>query len=183
MPRPVRKTANLRLGRVSLSGASYFVTACTAVRAPVLTEPATASLLLQTLADLHSSGDVALHAATVMPDHAHLLFAMGSRLRLTQVVAKFKALARDRGRANWHWQENVFEHQLRTRESIEDYGFYVFMNPYRAGLCALDACWPWWFCPEPSSFRFLSGLRPEGAPQDSWLTEAEKIESRITGAE
>jgi len=182
MPLPVRKDADLRLGRVSLPGANYFVTACTAARAPVLTEPATASRLLRTLADLHSGGDVAFHAATIMPDHVHMLFALGGRLGLAQVVAKFKALARDHGHANWHWQENMFEHQLRTRESIEDYGFYVFMNPYRAGLCALDVCWPWWFCPDPSSFRFLSGLGPGGTPQDSWLTETERIESRITGA-
>lgn len=183
MPFPVRKTGRLRLGRVSASGATYFVTACTHARAPVLTQLPTARRLLAALGEIHDGGDAIVIAATVMTDHIHLLFTLGDRLRLGQVIAKLKALGRDHGCITWRWQEDAFEHRLRDYESVEDYGFYVFMNPYRGGLCSMQERWPWWSCPQPDQFRFMTGLNSDGTPPDEWLTEAERIESRIATRE
>ncbi len=133
MPLPQRKTARLRSGRVSVAGATYFVTLCTQARAAVLTQSETGAKVLETLRELHVAGDAEILAATIMTDHAHLLFTLGVRLRFGQVVAKCKTLARDCGRAAWRRQEDGFEHRLRPPESAEDYAFYIFMNPYCAG--------------------------------------------------
>jgi REP element-mobilizing transposase RayT len=38
------------------------------------------------------SADFRLLCATIMPDHVHLLIALGDRLSLSQTIGKFKAL-------------------------------------------------------------------------------------------
>jgi len=129
---PERKTVNLRHARVSQAGARYFLTICTRNRVPVLTAPVNATRISDAFANLPSAGDFDLHAATIMPDHVHLLFTLGTRLTLGQTMAKFKNFARDLGRVPWRWLDDGFEHRLRPIELIEDYGFYFFMNPYRA---------------------------------------------------
>jgi putative transposase len=179
MPLPERKTTHLRWGRVSLAGVKYFVTLCTQSRAPVLAHDPTASFLTTTLQRLQTDQDAIILAATIMPDHGHLLFTLGTRLSLGQVMAKFKSLARNFGHEPWHWQENGFEHRLRAIEKTEDYGFYIFMNPYAARLIPVESRWPWWYCPDPSQFRFSALLNADDTPPREWLREADEVKSRI----
>src|SRR6478736_6483848 len=137
-----RKTARLRFGRLSVPGAHYFVTFCTKDRIPALGEPGHAMALVETLRSMHAAQDIGLVAATIMPDHVHLLFTLGENLRVGQVIGKIKTLARRQPNEGWRWQNECFEHRLRPEDSVEDYGFYIFMNPYRAGLARLDERWP-----------------------------------------
>lgn len=179
MAKPYRETARLRFGRTNSEGASYFVTACTKNRDPILTGADNGMRIEGTLRAMHSAGDINLTAATVMPDHVHLLFVLGARLDVGQVMGKFKTWSRDMGKASWRWQQDGFEHRLRQIESVEDYGFYIFMNPYRAGLCRLGASWPWWLCPDPSTFRFLAALEGQQEVPPTWLGLSDKIEAKI----
>ncbi|HTZ20238.1 MAG TPA: transposase [Opitutaceae bacterium] len=179
MPSPQRKTARLRWGRITAAGADYFATLCTQGRVPALTQNTTAIRLLDVLRQMHREGDIRLLATTIMPDHVHLLFTLGERLTYGRAIAKFKTLGRDQGHANWRWQEDGFEHQLRSHENPEDYGFYLYMNPYRAGLIAIHERWQWWWCPEPSMFLFLQGLNADGSPPAAWLGESERVAARI----
>ncbi len=95
-------------------------------------------------------------------------------------MAKFKALTRKGSSIDWRWQENGFEHRLRPSESIEDYGFYIFMNAYQGGRLPLTEKAPGWICPDEKKFLFL-GKREEmgGVPQE-WLAEAVAISKRIS---
>ena len=179
---PERQTARLRRGRVSLPSTRYFLTLCTHGREPVLTDPICAERLLAAWGALQGAGDLVLLAATVMPDHVHALFVLGDRLPLGRVMAKYKALARDLGRVNWRWQQNGFEHRLRENEDSADYGFYIFMNPYRARLIKPSEFWPWWLCPEPSRFAFLGHLI-NGCPPIEWFERVEQIALRIASGE
>ena len=167
--RPVRRTSNLHRGRVSAPGCRYFVTAVTKDRAPVLLRPEVACRVRATLLELDGPGDIQLLAATLMPDHVHLLFELGARLSLGRVCAKFKSLARDQRNADWYWQSDEFEHRLRPAEDLDRFGLYIFLNPYRAGLVATDARWPHWLCPRPELFRFMQLLREGNLPQPEWL--------------
>ena len=178
MPLPERQTDRLHRGRISVPGARYFLTLCTQDRTPVLTSSHASDLTFAALHTLHGT-DAELLAATLMPDHVHVLFTLGERLTLGQVMGKFKTLARDQGRAAWRFQADGFEHRLRPKESAEDYGFYIFMNPYRANLRPLSQAWPWWVCPEPTRFRFFQHLTPGGTPPPEWLVEAETVAARI----
>jgi len=41
------------------------------------------------------------------------------------------------------WQEDTFDHILRTRDSYEEKWRYVRENPVRAGLCRTPEEWRW----------------------------------------
>jgi REP element-mobilizing transposase RayT len=179
-----RQTANLRLGRNSSTGATYFVTACTTHRRPLFASPDAAACGRQVLERTVTDGDVAWLAATVMPDHVHALFELSDRLSLGQVLAKVKGLvSRNLSPGESIWQENVFEHQLREAESAEDYALYIFMNPYRAALLPITQPWPWWICSQPMRFRFLEGLDARGVPPAEWLEWDETLGGTIVVGE
>lgn len=180
MSLPIRETSRLRFGRISRSGSNYFITVCTKHRVPILTQADTGIMLLDVIRAMHRTGDVVMIASTLMPDHAHLLLTLGTNLSIGQVMGKFKTKSRNQGRAPWRWQDDGFEHQLRTHESVEDYGFYIFMNPYRAGLCPLGQAWRWWICPDPIHLKFLRHLDSDPAVPAAWLGLSEEIATRIT---
>ena len=167
-PWPVRRTEDLRRGRTSSPSARYFVTCCAIRPCRTLTEPPLAAVILDFLQSLSTAGDIALLAATVMPDHLHVLLTLGGRLRLSRVIGKFKTQTRPAMLAHdAAWQANFFEHRLRPDEDAEPYARYVFMNPYRAGLLPRTEPWPWWRA--EADFEFLR-LLPEGHPPAAWMT-------------
>jgi putative transposase len=161
----------------------YFLTVCTQHRAPVLACPRRAAQIESALLELHAAGDIDLHAATIMPDHVHLLFNLGSRLPVGRVIAKFKALARVGDFAAWRWQQDGFERRLRPEELEEDYGFYIFMNPYRARLISTAQRWPWWICLKPARFMFIPHLNTDGTPPVEWLDQASDVAKRVVAGE
>lgn len=120
--------------------------------------------------EFDSRGDTETLAATVMPDHIHWLFTLGERLTLGRVLAKFKVRSsRLWNDQNGEWQRDYFEHRLRENESSEAYGFYIFMNPYRAKLVNPDEAWPGWHCPQPDEFRFTALWDSAARPPRPWL--------------
>jgi len=182
MTTSVRKTARLRWARISIPGASYFLTICTQHRESILIHPLHAGQLTSAMLALHAAGDIVLHSATIMPDHVHLPFELGSRLTVGQVMAKFKTQGRESG-STWRWQQDGFEHRLRPDESEEDYGFYIFMNPYRARLLDTKDHWPWWVCPEPMRFRFAQCQNANGTPPTEWLDVIEQVAKDVVVGE
>jgi len=96
-----------------------------------------------------------LHAVVIMPTHAHLLFtplrnAEGWLVSLPKVMRLIKGrsahsvnglLARQ-GRV---WQEESFDHVLRSNESLGEKMNYICQNPVRAGLVLreMDYHWLW----------------------------------------
>jgi REP element-mobilizing transposase RayT len=179
---PVRKTERLRRGRLSIPEAVYFLNICTRPRAPVLLREENIPCLRAAF-DAITGDDAEMLAATIMPDHVHLLFRLGRRLVFDRVMAKFKALARGSGRKSWHWQENGFERRLRPDDLAEHYAFYIFMNPYQAGLIPMTEAWPFWICPEPRRFVFPEYIDEKGIPPPEWLVEIEKLTPRLSVGE
>ena len=179
-----RNTGRLRAGRVTSPGAAYFITACTHRRRNSFAHEDRRATVAATLAGLVESGDVEWMCATVMPDHLHCLFALGWKLPLSRLIAKAKGCVtkqmNERGGGVFEWQENVFEHRCRGGEQVEDYAFYIFMNPYRAGLCSLDRRWIGWVCTKPARFRLLSPFEAENAVPAEWVGKAAELERRLT---
>jgi REP element-mobilizing transposase RayT len=185
MSLPKRRTAELRKGRVSLPGARYFISACTANRRPAFSSPRVAAIARNSILRLAEDRDVEWLAATVMPNHLHLLFALGCRLSLDRTLAKLKGvISRNAfpGGQDPLWQESAFERRLRPEESTDDYGLYVFMNPYRAGLVSLRESWPWWVCTEPSRFAFLDAVGSTGIPRPEWLIKSDAVAKLLGSA-
>jgi REP element-mobilizing transposase RayT len=178
---PQRQTHRLRLGRHSAPGATYFVTTCTYRRLPLFAGEPARFLARQAWLSLAELGDVEWLAVAVMPDHVHALFTLGARLTVSQTLGKAKAtITRTLGRSPATvWQENAFEHRLRDGEECEAYGFYVFMNPYVAGLASMDGPWPGWACSDDARLHFLAGRTAAGAPAPEWLDRARVPDPRL----
>jgi len=96
-----------------------------------------------------------LHAVVIMPDHAHLIFTpmvdenrAWSIPEIMQAIKSEsshrinKALCR-RGRV---WQDESFDHVLRSQDSLSERVSYIVFNPVRAGLVTgwRDYRWLWW---------------------------------------
>lgn len=165
---------------MSVPGAAYFVTGCIVGRQSVLAVPVIAHAIRAHWKESDATGDTATFAATVMPDHFHWFFQLGERLTLGRVLAKFKV----RTKASLHnvsasWQRDFFEHHLRSADSSEEYGIYIFMNPYRARLVTTDATWLGWHCPDPSRFRFTMLLDEVGCPPREWLELPEREDLHV----
>jgi REP element-mobilizing transposase RayT len=94
-----------------------------------------------------------LHAAVVMPDHVHLLLtplsdekswpyslpAILKSIKGTSARSVNKLLEK----TGPVWQEESFDHVLRSDESFEDKLEYIRQNPVRRGLVARPEDYPW----------------------------------------
>ncbi len=105
---------------------------------------------------LHDQGTKAMiHAVVVMPDHVHLLLTPlrdldGNLYSLIEILQGIKSasahsLNRVLGRSGPVWQEESFDHVLRSEESLQEKLEYLRQNPVRRGLVARpeDYGWLW----------------------------------------
>jgi REP element-mobilizing transposase RayT len=177
--RPDRKTADLRRERSSIPHSIYFCTWCTAGRNPILSHPVIVRAIHASLQAMEANGDARVLAATTMADHVHLLSALGPKYTIGRVIGKLKSAVR-RQNSCVTWQRNFFEHRLRPDEHDEDYAFYIFMNPYRAGICSIDSAWKGWVGPHGFRWGFEDKLRPGSLPRGEWLAAPNESESGLS---
>lgn len=82
----------------------------------------------------------------IMPDHIHL-FCIPGVIHPEPVRKWSRYWKRLAGNADptlkSTWQDDIWDHQFRTREQLEEKRHYVRMNPVRAGLCATPDEWPY----------------------------------------
>jgi putative DNA methylase len=110
---------------------------------------------------LHDHGNrYQLHAAVVMPEHVHLLltplrdekgwpYGLPAILRLLKGTSArtVNRLASSDGPV---WQEESFDHVVRSPESFAEKLEYIRQNPVRRALAAKPEDYPWlWIDPEP----------------------------------
>jgi REP element-mobilizing transposase RayT len=121
---------------------------------------------------LHDHGTkLFMHAAVVMPEHVHLLLSplrdkkgeIFSMIELIQPIKSASAhtLNRLAGQAGPVWQDESFDHVLRSDESLHGKADYIRMNPVRRGLVV-----------QPEEYRWLwidAELRLE---LDHWASAA-----------
>ncbi len=168
---PDRKTDRLHKGRVSVVGARYFVTMVTRHREPWLTASNAGGPGLAVLRNWHAEGRGRVLAASIMPNHGHILFELGPALTVGQTVARWKSAMRKAAGYAGEFQRDFWEHRVREIEDEEDYALYIFLNPYRAGLLAVECTWPGWWTPDSNLFRFSAGLDGDGAPPAEWVDQ------------
>jgi REP element-mobilizing transposase RayT len=141
-----------RLPHYQKAGYPTFVTFCKLVRDPFL--DAARDLVLAHC--LHDHGRrFELQAAVVMPDHVHLLLTPlpdehGWPQPLPAILKLIKGISAHRvnqllGASGPLWQEESFDHTLRSDESFQEKLEYVRQNPVRRGLVvkAEDYRWLW----------------------------------------
>jgi len=141
-----------RLPHYQKCGSTLFVTFRTLNREPL--SPAARDAILCHCRHEHGKR-LALHAAAVMPEHVHLLltplreedgwsYALPSILKSLKGVSA-RSVNRLLGRSGPVWQEESFDHVLRSAESFEDKVEYIRQNPVRRGLAKRpeDYRWLW----------------------------------------
>ena len=169
---PTKGHAALRRGRSSIPQAEYFLTICTDQKRPGLTTPAVASVILAEMRAMEADGTWQLRCAVVMPDHLHALAILGERLTLGQSIGRLKSKTKPAlltiAPSSLEWERDFYDHHVRPDEDRLALFLYIFLNPYRANLCARGDRWPWYFCREEDWAWFKGELDTE-RPHPEWL--------------
>jgi putative transposase len=121
---------------------TYFVTLCVADRRSVLAN----AKVFRAIEDFcNQNTNWRVIAAVVMPDHFHALVCPVEEREapITQFSAGLKRRVRVQIKAEWKWQDGVFDRLLRRAEFAESKWHYVRENPVRAGLVARWEDWPY----------------------------------------
>jgi putative transposase len=88
-----------------------------------------------------------LHGWVIMPNHVHVVFDLHSALPTIMRWLK----GRTGREANKHlgrtgmpfWQDESYDHWIRSAEELHDVIAYVEDNPVKAGLVDVKEQWPW----------------------------------------
>jgi REP element-mobilizing transposase RayT len=139
-----------RLPHYQKTNRPVFVTFCRLSKQPFSEDERT--LILQRCVQGNGS-KFQLHAAVVMPEHVHLLLTPGAHANgwpyeLHEIMRLIKgASARDvnrlRGQAGPVWQDESFDHVLRSEEHLQEKLDYIRMNPVRRGLVSNPDEYSW----------------------------------------
>jgi REP element-mobilizing transposase RayT len=159
-----------RLPHLQKADADLFITFCTGGR-KTLAEEARDLVMAHCLREggiLPFAGEgaratlaprVHLYAVVVMPDHAHLLLnplrdANGWPFPLVDILQCFKGATAHRINKLLHtsgpvWEEESFDHVLRSDEGLKNKCEYIRQNPVAAGLVERPEDYQWlWVDPE-----------------------------------
>jgi putative transposase len=131
---------------VDASRSVFFITCCAEDRAAMpFSRTETARGLLDSILHRISTQEWWVHAATIMPDHAHLVLSFPGEVVVVKGLRNWRHwTARTFG---FRWQRDFFEHRLRSDESLEEKIDYVLQNPVRAGLVREWSAWPFTVLP------------------------------------
>jgi len=95
-----------------------------------------------------------LYVAVVMPDHVHMILTPlinGGRRQIISLIeimrgvkgASARAINQRMGRHGPVWQEESFDHVMRSSEGLDAKVDYILQNPVRRGLVADWRDYPW----------------------------------------
>lgn len=145
-------------------GATIFVTFSTMKRLIVLPPEARDITLEHLLFENDRKHHV--HVAVVMPEHVHMittpLEGADGPFLLSEIMKPIKGVSSRRinkvmRRSGSLWQDESFDHVLRSDESLQQKADYVAMNPVRRGLVNSPDEYPWLWRDWVEGLRQVSG--------------------------
>jgi len=141
----------------------FFITMCCHKRAPLFTDKSW-GWLLEVLRTESTLFGFVIDAYCAMPDHLHFL-ALGitptsNLLKFVQSFKQKTTYRHSRMAGAILWQNNFYDHILRSNEEPERVAAYIWLNPVRKG-----------FCKEFQEYPFSGSFsRPWDAPiSTSWI--------------
>lgn len=145
-----------RLPHLQKADCDLFITFCTGTLMPLPT--AARDLVLAHCLREHGKR-IRLYAVVVMPDHVHLLLRPlrnldGWPYPLVDILQCMKSVTAHRINKLLHlsgpvWEEESFDHVLRSDESLKQKCEYIRQNPVRRGLVQRPEEYRWlWVDPE-----------------------------------
>jgi REP element-mobilizing transposase RayT len=136
-------------------GQAYCLTLCARHHGKPFTDPSLASAIVEALRFRHESGQCAIFAYCLMPDHLHVILALPvnehsaskttpcieSPPDLMKLIADFKRYTATQigwchGLTGNLWQRDFYDHLSRNPTDFEEQCRYTLNNPVRAGLVA-----------------------------------------------
>ena len=138
-----------RLERVWIDWPIYFITTCTFHRRAILASREVAVILIDEWRNAHNRHGWAIGRYVIMPDHVHFFCSaeLGTKALPTFMQRwkewTSKRMMRELKLSGTVWQEEFFDHVLRSSESYSQKWDYVKENPVRAGLVKRSDEWPW----------------------------------------
>ncbi len=141
---------SLRKGRISESSQIYFITKCIDRSTGVdLTQEDLAISICEAVLYRKRKKIWHLLCFVLMPDHLHLLIALGIEISLSKSMGDFSRftslninslLKRQRNL----WQNGFYDHSIRRSvEKCPMLTEYIHNNPVRKGLCSFPEDWRW----------------------------------------
>ena len=147
-----------RLERIWIDKPIYFITTCTLGRRPILATNEIAVILTDEWRNAHDRHGWAIGRYVIMRDHVHFFCRAELDAKALPIFIQrwkewtSKRIARefiaagigDPGikQGGSLWQEEFFDHVLRSSESYGQKWEYVKENPVRAGLVRKSDDWP-----------------------------------------
>ena len=148
----------MRYRRLRVEGGTYFFTFVTFDRAPLLHDPAVASLFYQAIGRVRRNHPFIMDAHVVMPDHVHLLMTLpaddcdfATRLMLIKSGFTRRFLAENGRSKGWRreqrreravWQGRYWEHLIADDAEFDACADYIHYNPVQHGLVRRPSDWP-----------------------------------------
>lgn len=175
--KPSRGYESLRHYRVTIPGASYFLTLCTHNRVAGLDSDAPAAAIRAEISALERDATFVVQAAVIMPDHLHLLGIVTDQLTVGQIVGRLKFKTRTAlANAGVRWQGNFYEHRLKPDEPLEEVVRYLFLNPHRAHLLSPTEIYPWFWL-GPTEAAWFRPTLDDDRPFPAWLAQPDTLTS------
>ena len=138
-----------RLERVWIQNPTYFITTCTYRRKPILTSETVEEILVKEWQAARKHHGWAIGRYVIMLDHVHFFCSPELDAKTLPMFVGLwkewtsKAIKRELHLTSPVWQEEFFDHVLRSSESYCEKWNYVRDNPVRAGLVENADDWPW----------------------------------------
>jgi len=126
-----------------------FVTACTAGRRHLLSQVAVQDLLAGIWSKSAEVDGWFVGRYVLMPDHVHFFAKPALTAKpIADWMKTWKSVSSRRiavlAKVDQPiWQEDYFDHFVRSAPSYEEKWEYVRQNPVRKGLCVRPEDWPW----------------------------------------
>ena len=147
--------------RVYVPGGTYFFTAVTEDRAPILCTDAARPMLHDAIAQCASRRPFELVAIILLPDHLHAIWTLPPgdadySARWASIKATFtrtwlaaggseraRSASRIESRRRGVWQRKFWEHRIRDPDELKRHLDYLHYNPVKHGLagCPHEWCW------------------------------------------
>ncbi len=143
------------LPHIQRDDTQHFITFCTLDR--IHLSPPARDVVLECCRYPHGR-TAHIYAAVVMPDHVHLVLSAltvdSSPLLLSEIVGAIKSVSARRinkllGRQGHVWQEESFDHCIRSDEYLHAKMAYVLSNPVRKGLVKKPRDYRWLWTADP----------------------------------
>ncbi len=156
----------------------YAVVFSTHQRRPLT--PSERDFVLQSILTAKERNQIELYAASVMPDHVHLLFepqiketdANGNSIfwSLTEILKGIKSATAHRinkaaGCTGPVWDPESFDRLVRSESDLQEKFDYICRNPWDAGVVRQGEDYPWLWTPETSRRGAEKSTRGACAPR------------------